>query len=222
MTTQNKIVFKDPIVQNLFLLYQNEKFRKDIDQISEKYKSEIVSISQEQNITKFITGQYKSEKLDSEIQKIALNTPLIYGESLTMTKTFIIFTIFGKDPIKTLRALDIKENKLLITPPSIKIEGGPEGTKLEILLSNYHSISDLINLLKFKRKEIEKSQSKWKSSDVKIDKMKAFNLAKDWKIYLKHKQYSHMKVVEKLKLNDVSSSSMVVSRLNKRINSLYP
>lgn len=222
MTKQDKIDFKDPIVQNLFLLYQNKKFRSDIDNVSKKYRSEISKIRESQSIVKFIASEYKSEKLDSEIQKIVFNTPLIYGDSLTLTKAFVIFVIFGKNPLKVLRMFDVNENKLLITPPSIEIESNSEGTRLEILMSNYHSLSDLTRFLKSKWKMIEKDRSKWNSGNLKLQKIKALDLEHDWKIYEEHMENSHYEVVEKLKLNDISTSSMVVSRINKRIKLLYP
>ena len=98
------------------------------------------------------------------------------------------------------------------------MDADEKGVAVLLSLSPYHTKTEVFNFIKSNWNKIEKATKRHKG----VKKPQPFtNFAQDWKIYKDKGSHSYYEVVEKHNLTDISSASMIVTRINKRIKSLY-
>lgn len=222
MNRQDKIKLDSASYQNIFLLSKNKAFITDIKVVADTYSREIKALKKDGALNKLLAKEIGSEGLLDNIDRIAKKSELYKTPDRTMLYILVILSVLGVDPIPTILYFD--KNKVpFVNPIHWEIDSGSEGVALTISLSNFHTKTDLIKFIeKHWDNDIEKVRTPFKKATAKIEKPKPIkDFARDWQIYQDKENMTNYQLVEKYKLNDISSVSMAVSRIKAKINSLY-
>ena len=75
MTKQDKINYRSPLAQNLFLLSQNKNYIHDLERIKKEHQKELTVLKKDRKIPFLIGGETGSEKLQSDIERVIKKSP---------------------------------------------------------------------------------------------------------------------------------------------------
>jgi hypothetical protein len=224
MTTQDKINYKNPVAQNLFLLTQNSGFKKDIEELKEKHKNELGSIARLKMSTTIINEEGGSDSLQKDIDAIAKSSPLYNRPQRHILRCLIVYLLTKVSIKPLLRDADINtEINTIKFRPWVDIDVDEVGVVIQASCSLYHTKTEVLDLISKSWDKVEqKKKELTKTTKLAQDKLQPFiDFEKDWQIYLDKQSYTYEEIVDKYDLNDFSSASMIVTRIKNRIKALY-
>ncbi len=220
MIKQNKINYKNPLAQNLFLLTQNEDFQKDINHLKKKHSKELGKIN---NSTKVILNKVGSNKLHDDIISTCEKTTFSVTPNFMIAKTLIVFLISDVNIGGLLDSIETnKEINMVVAPPDMEAKATIEGVSVKLKFSFYHSKTEILDFISKNWNEIENEKNKVQKKVSFMDKLQPFgDLERDWKI-LKDKtsglSYTQLARKNNLELDTVK---IIVRKLKNRIQALY-
>ncbi len=226
MTRQNKINYRSPLAQNLFLLSQNKNFIQDLKTIKREHQKELAALKKNRQIPFLIGGETGSKKLQRDIECIIRKSPLYPTPKMKILRSFAVFLLVGNDTQPILKGIEEdKEINMLIPPIPVKII--PEENNITITLSftPYHTKTDAKKAIDKNWFRVDKVTEKYKAkTTLKIKKPQPItDFERDWKIY-------QGKTVKKQTYKDLADNFgetfvnvvEIVKQIRKRISSLYP
>jgi len=139
-------------------------------------------------------------------------------------RNLIIFLLSKVNPKPLLKGVDERgEIKTIIPPPWMEIDAAENGVVVQLSCSLYHTKAEVLNFISKNWKQVEQKKKELvKKTGFAQNKPQPFtDFERDWQIYSDKQTTSYYKLVKKYGLNDVSSASMIISRIKNRIKSLY-
>lgn len=221
MTRQNKIRLVTPPAQNLFLLYNNSSLIRETTELSKKFEIEIKDIKKPGALAKILTKEVGSQALLNKIDQIVKKTDLYNTPQRTSIYALVILMVLGVDPVPLILDLD-KNKNALANPIWWNIDPGSEGAAITVSLSNFHTKTDLVSFIGKHWKEVELARNPYKRAKIKIEKPKPYtDFARDWQMYQDKATLSYSKLAKKYGFNEVNSAKIIISKLRKKVASLY-